>query len=56
MVKNEITLQTLSSKFQLQWKHDFQTTLQTNQFPTMHQKIMKRHSKNQDIMSSYSTN
>ena len=54
--KNPITLQILSNKFQLHSKREFQTTHQTRQFPVMQQNIMRRHSKNQVIMSSYSTN
>ena len=47
-IKNPITLQT-SNKLQLQSKHNFQTTHQTK-FSVKQQKIMKRHSKNQDIL------
>ena len=54
--KNPISLQILSNKFQLHSKREFQTTHQTRQFPVMQQNIMRRHSKNQIIMSSYSTN
>ena len=48
-IKNPITLQTSSNKLQLQSKHNFQTTHQTK-FSVKQQKIMKRHSKNQDIL------
>ena len=54
--KNLICLQISSSKFQLQSKHDLQITHQIEQFSVMQQNIMKRHSKNQVIMSSYSRN
>ena len=54
--KNLITLQISSNKFELQSKGDFQTTHQTKQFSVIQPKIMKRPSKNQVIMSNYSTN
>ena len=54
--KNLICLQISSSKFQLQSKYDLQITHQIEQFSVMQQNIMKRHSKNQVIMSSYSRN
>ena len=44
------------ANFNYDQKHDFQITHQTKQFSVMQQKFMKRNSKNQVIMSIYSTN